>query len=55
VKKGADINLVDDKKNNPFLIAVQHNHLEIVKYLIDTHHVDVNYTRDTVTALHLAA
>ncbi|CAD8077193.1 unnamed protein product [Paramecium primaurelia] len=55
VKKGADVNLLDDEKNNPFMIAVQHNHLSIVQYLIDFHHVDVNYTRNTITALHLAA
>ncbi|CAD8083227.1 unnamed protein product [Paramecium sonneborni] len=55
VKKGADVTLLDDEKNNPFMIAVQHNHLEIVKYLIDDHHVDVNYSRNTITALHLAA
>ncbi|CAK74215.1 unnamed protein product (macronuclear) [Paramecium tetraurelia] len=55
VKKGADVSLLDDEKNNPFLIAVQHNHLSIVQYLIDVHHVDVNYQRNTITALHLAA
>lgn len=27
VKKGADVTLLDDEKNNPFMIAVQHNHL----------------------------
>ncbi|CAD8053328.1 unnamed protein product [Paramecium primaurelia] len=55
VKKGADITLLDDDKNNPFIIAVQHNHIQIVKYLIEVHHVDVNYQRNTITALHLAA
>jgi len=55
VKKGADVTLLDDEKNNPFMIAVQHNHLSIVQYLIDFHHVDVNYSRNTITALHLAA
>jgi len=44
-----------DKGNNPLIIAVQHNHTKIVQFLIDECRVNVNYARDTVTPLHLAA
>ena len=58
-KKKVDINDISikeiDKGNNPLIIAVQHNHLKMVQFLIDECHINVNYARDTVTPLHLAA
>lgn len=52
----ADIHLKDSEKNTPFLTAVQHNHLPLVQYFVETLAYPVDSCTDgNVTALHIAA
>ncbi|KAM3141457.1 hypothetical protein pb186bvf_006575 [Paramecium bursaria] len=52
-KRGADIHALDSENNNTLIIAVQHEKKHIVEYLVQK--IDVNYKRNGVSALHLAA
>lgn len=52
----ADIHLKDSEKHTPFLTAIQHRHLDIVRYFVEELGEPVNGTVEgNTTALHLAA
>ncbi|KAL4466529.1 hypothetical protein ABPG72_000736 [Tetrahymena utriculariae] len=53
---GAEYNTLDNEKNNPFFIAAQHGHLEIIQYIVDKLKQDPLAKREgDASAIHLAS
>jgi ankyrin repeat protein len=52
----ADIHIKDSEKNTPFLTAVQHDHLSVIRYFVEELGYAVNTSTDgNITAMHIAA
>lgn len=56
LSEGADLNALDDEKNTPFFIAIQHEKIKLIKHLIERLKVDPKAKRNNdVSCIHLAS
>ena len=54
VAEGADVNCLESTGWTPVMLAILHNHNDVVNWLLDLETVDVNYGQTYGTTLHTA-